>query len=604
MASKHFEKRMRNTILWISVVWLMGVVPVPPAAVPRERVEEKPIDVDVLVYGATPAGILSAFAVRRDGRSVIIVEPSRWVGGILGAGLKPTQDMPNYEAVGGKTRELVLRLGVDPALKGITLEEVIRLMPKMSPRDIRESFLGFLKEHAIRVIFDHRISRTTKKDQRLQEALFDLAPFDAWGRPVAEAQKHESLRIQAKVFIDASYDGELMARSGVSYRVGRESQLDYDEELAGVLPLGGISQPKAPSVEQAETILHGTSNLTPINPFVDPKDRSSGLIPLVEQDHGKRLGAGDHYTQAYNFRFYVTADPTRRAPILPPDHYDPAHYELVGRYVAYLIEQVKDPKELFERLSWIFPGWQNEGEYNYQRRSLITIAPLGISHLYANGDYSTKARIWKEHQDYLRGLYHFLVTDKRVPRAFREQTARLGLDKVHHPDTHGWPHQLYIRVSRRLMGRYTITAHDVYDRLLITDPVGLAQYGVDTYPSRRIWVEKGNTAYVATEGNMFVGGYKGPRNAPYPIPYRAITPQTHECKNLLVPVAFSASHLGYASARMEPTFMIVGESAGIAATQALEERVAVQDIDLGRYLNKLHKVGQRLDWDERTAPSR
>src|SRR5690606_36592351 len=165
----------------------------------------------------------------------------------------------------------------------------------------------------------------------------------------------------------------------------------------------------------------------------------------------------------------------------------------------------------------------------------------GVSHLYAGGDYGTKTRVWKYHQDYLRGLHHFLSTDTRVPAFFRERTASLGLDIKHHPETNGWPHQLYIRVRRRMVGEYTITAHDVYNQTQIMDPIGLAPYGIDTYPSRRIWFERGDTTYVAIEGNMFVGGSKGPTNVPYPTPYRAITPQRHEVSNLLVPVLFSSS---------------------------------------------------------------
>ncbi|WP_234572933.1 FAD-dependent oxidoreductase [Rhodohalobacter sp. 614A] len=542
--------------------------------------DDKPqnYEVDVCIYGATPSGIMAAYAAKKEGLSVVIIEPSRWVGGILGAGLKPVQDMPNYEAVGGKTRELMLELGIQNGAD-MELEEVRRIIrEEMSPREIRSDFLDLLEEYGIRVIYDHRVSHTLKKKTRIVEAVFDLAPFDSNGLPPAEAQTDDHLRVEAEIFIDASYEGELMARSGVSNRVGRESKMDYGEEFAGVRPLG---------------------NLTPISPFVEPGDPQSGLLAMVEDDHGKEQGAGDHYTQAYNYRFYVTSDPDRRVPITPPEDYDPMDYELVGRYVEYIKETAEDREELEQQLSMIFPGWINSGVYNYQRASLITMAPLGISHVYAGGDYGTKARVWKAHQDYLRGLHHFLSTDERVPAFFREQTESLGLDGYHHPDTNGWPHQLYIRVSRRMVGEYTITAHDVYNRTQIEDPIGLAQYGIDTYPSRRIWFTRNDTTYVAIEGNMFVGGSRGPTNVPYPIPYRSITPQRHEVTNLLVPVLFSASHLGYASARMEPTFMIAGESAGVAAAQAMEEGVGVQDIDMERYLNRLRELNQRLEWNQK-----
>ncbi|KAF5055484.1 FAD dependent oxidoreductase [anaerobic digester metagenome] len=535
------------------------------------------IETEVLVYGATPSGIMAAITVKKAGRSVIIVEPSRWVGGILGAGLKPVQDMPNYDAIGGTTRKLMLRLGVRTDEEPITLDKVWQLSLKsMSPKYVREDFLQLLKENDVEVIYNHRISRTVKEKQKIKEAIFDLAPFDELGCPVGEAEIYDHLYIKSKIFIDASYDGELMNRSGVSNRIGRESVLEYNEDLAGVRPLG---------------------NITPISPFVVSNDPESGLLPMVENDHGKQLGAGDQYTQAYNYRFYVTSDPERRVPITPPDNYRAFDYELVGRYVEYIKNTSKDNDEVMQKLGWIFPGWLNAGEYNYQRQSLITMAPLGINHLYAGGDYATKARIWKTYQDYFRGLHHFLSTDERVPKDFRNYTANLGLDKFHHPETNGWPHQLYIRVSRRLIGIYTITEHDVYNRTNVEDPIGLAQYGIDTYPSRRIWFEKNDSVFVAVEGNMFVGGGRGPTNVPYPVPYRAIVPQRYECSNLLVPVLFSSSHLGYASARMEPTFMIVGESAGIAAVHALEENVSVQEINMKRYLDKLKEIGQRLHWE-------
>lgn len=539
--------------------------------------KKKLLVTDVLVYGATPSGILAALAVKNAGYDVVIVEPGRWVGGILGAGLKPVQDMPNYEAVGGTTRKLMLTLGVRANDDSLTLKKVRQLTRKeISPKDIREDFLKLLSENKIDVIYDNRINRTYKKGTKIEEVFFDLAPFDENGCPVGEAKKVDNLSVKSQIYIDASYDGELMARAGVSNQIGRESKLDFNENLAGVRPF---------------------DNITPISPFIEHDNCQSGLLPMVEHDHGKQPGAGDHYTQAYNFRFYVTSDPERRVPILPPDDYKAFDYELVGRYVDYIKKISINQDEEFQRLTRIFPGWLNAGEYNYQRRSLITMAPLGINHLYAAGDYATKARVWKYYQNYFRGLHFFLSTDERVPAYFREQTKSLGLDKYHHPETNGWPHQLYIRVSRRMIGQYTITEHDVYNKTKIEDPVGLAQYGIDTYPSRRIWFNRNDSVFVAVEGNMFVGGAKGPTNVPYPIPYRAIVPQKHECTNLIVPVLFSASHLGYASARMEPTFMVVGESAGIAAIQAIEAKVAVQEINIEMYLKKLKEIGQRLYWE-------
>jgi hypothetical protein len=534
------------------------------------------VDTDVCVYAATPSGILAAVAVRREGRSVVIVEPSHWVGGILGAGLKPMQDCPNYNATGGLTHELLRTLGQPepPATR--------KSLSQLSPKDIREDFATLLEESGVRVIHDHRVASCEKRGTAIAAAVFDRAPFDELGCPVPEPAERGDLRVTARVFIDASYEGDLLAKAGVSFQIGREAADQYNEEHAGVQP----------PMEAA-----------PIDPFVVPGKPQSGLLKWAEKDHGKPVGAGDQYTQAYNYRYYTTSDPEFRLPITPYEGYKARDFELVGRYVAYLVKTIPDKERLHKRLVGIFPGVMNSGEWNYQRSSLFSMSPVGVSHLYAAGDYATRARIWKLHQDYLRGLHAFMSTDSRVPEWYRKEVAALGLDRRPHPETQGWPHQLYVRVARRMRGRYTITANDVYNRTEIDDPVGLAQYGIDTYPARRIWFERDGKTWVGLEGKMFIGGGRGPTNVPYPVPYRALTPKSEECTNLLVSVSFSASHLGYASARMEPVFMICGESAGIAACRALAENTAVQDIDLPAYRSALEKASQKLTWDPETDVS-
>lgn len=546
----------------------LGSLAAPVAA--GETTEPETVETDVCIYAATPSGILAALAVERAGKDVLIVSPNPYAGGILGAGLKPMQDCPNYAATGGMTRDLLKTLGrLDPA----------RERPKTHSEEtaaIRADFQKLIDDAGIPVRFEYRVGSVMKEDGRIRSVTFDYAPFDELACPPAEAERAGALTVRAKVFIDAGYDGELLARAGVSYRVGREPEAAFDEQYAGVQP----------PMEQA-----------PIDPFVTPGDPDSGLLKWVEDDHGKPVGAGDQYTQAYNYRYYTTSDPKHRLPITPPAEYSPQDYELVGRYVAHLSETTQEEEKLRGKLVGIFPGWKNSGEWNYQRSSLFSMAPVGVSYLYADGDYAEKARVWKLHQDYLRGLHRFMSTDPRVPEAYRKEVQALGLDGRAHPETHGWPHELYVRIARRLQGRYTITAHDVYNRTEVDDPIALAQYGIDTYPARRIWGEQDGETWVGIEGKMFLGGNKGPTNVPYPVPYRAITPERAECENLLVPVCFSATHLGYASARMEPVFMMCGESAGIAAVQAIEEGRAVQAIDLPTLLAALQEAGQKLSWD-------
>jgi len=529
------------------------------------------VTADVCVYTATPAGILAAIAVKREGKSVVIIEPGRWVGGMLGAGLKPIQDCPNYIATGGLTHELLPKLGTSlPPL----VETDAR---SLNPTAVRNEFESLLAQHGVAVYYEHRLGRVDKNGPAIRSAFFDRAPFDETGCPIETPEKRDAIQVIADMYIDASYEGDFLPAAGVSYRVGRESEQEFGEEHAGV------QQP-------LETV--------PISPFVTAENPDSGLLKLVESDHGKPIGSADDYTQAYNYRYYTTDNPEYRLPIEAPANYQPQDFELVGRYVEYLFKTTPDENSLRKKLIGIYPGWLNSGEWNYQRSSLFSMSPLGISQIYASGDEKAKARVWKQHQDYLKGLAEFMRTDSRVPSWYREYAASLGLDRRAHPETQGWPHQLYIRVARRLKGQYTITAHDVYNKTTINDSIGLAQYGIDTYPARRIWFEKDDEVLVGIEGKMFLGGNRGPTDTPYPIPYRAITPAEAECTNLLVPVCFSATHLGYASARMEPVFMICGESSGIAACQAITEKSSIQSINMTTYRETLLKAGQKLAWDE------
>jgi len=516
--------------------------------------------VDVCVYGATPSGIVAAVTAMQEGCSVLIVEPSRWVGGILGAGIKPMQDCAEPMAVGGLTATRVFKLGKQPNV-------------------LRQDFADWLAEEKIPVIYEQRVQRVEKTGASITKLILELAPPDKHGIPAPTATQKEASVIEAKVFIDASYEGDVMAAACVKYAVGRESAETYQEALAGVGP---------------------TTNWTPIDPYVVAGDPKSGLLPCVEADHGLPKGAADDYTQAYNFRFYVTRDSQKRLPF-EPANYNAQDFELVGRYVEHLVRTTDDASKLTKRLRDIFPGWLNSGEYNYKRDSLITMAPLGLSRFYQDGTWEARSKVWRQHQDYLSGLHHFLSTDARVPEAFRKETAELGLDQTMHADTEGWPNQLYVRLTRRMKGPYILTLADVWNQTKAEDGVGLALYGVDIYPVRRYVVaNQSGQIGVATEGNMFVGGSQGTGH-PYPIPYRAITPKADECSNLLVPVCFSASYIAYASARMEPIFCVLGESAGVAAAQAIHASTSVQNVDANQLRNHLLKRGQILEWTDELA---
>ena len=542
---------------------LIAVLMVQHLALHSARADEAARKVDVCVYGATPAGVVAAVAARQEGCSVLLVEPGRWVGGVLGAGIKPMQDCPEPRAVGGLTAKEVFAVGNRPDV-------------------IRQAFAVWLEREEIPILFEHRVQRVEKSGGAITKVILEFAPPDKEAIPAPTALKKDAATVEARVFIDASYEGDLMALAGVGYAVGRESAEAFNEKLAGVGP---------------------PTNWTPIDPYTVPGHPASGLLPLVDADHGRPEGAADDYTQAYNYRFYVTSDPATRIPFGKPANYDPNEYELVGRYVEFITRTMAgEGEKLTKRLRDIFPGWMNSGEYNYKRDSLVTIAPLGVSRFYQDGDWATRSRVWRQHRDYLAGLHHFLSTDPRVPEAFRNDTAALGLDKTMHPDTGGWPSQLYVRIARRMKGPYILTLADVWNQTQVEDGVGLALYGVDTYPVRRYAVASKTTGQmgVATEGNMFVGGARGTGH-PYPVPYRAITPKAEECGNLLVPVCFSATYIAYASARMEPVFCLLGESAGVAAAQSIKAGVTVQKLDVAALRTRLLERGQVLEWKDQIS---
>ncbi|NUT18896.1 MAG: FAD-dependent oxidoreductase [Hamadaea sp.] len=505
---------------------------------------------DVCVYGGTPAGCVAAMTAHQEGASVILIEPSRWLGGMLSAGIKPRQDCPVPAAVGGLTRDVILELGEDP-------------------RDILRGFHEWIAGAGLPVIFERRVRSVRRDGNRIVALQLETSQPDRWGVPLPASESVADVVVAASVFIDASYEGDVMALAGVPYRTGRESRDAFGEQVAGVCPV---------------------TNWTPIDPYAVPGDSGSGLLPHLEADHGRPVGAADEYTQAYNFRWYATTDPARRAEFTPPADYDPADYELIRRYVRHQGDDL-------EALRGVFPGWLNSGEYNYQRASLFSNAPLGLSRAYQDGDWDERSRIWRLHIDYLRGLHHFLSTDPAVPTEFRAETAAYGLDASVFPDTYGWPPQLYVRVSRRLHGQYTVTHADVLNHTDPADSVGLALFGVDIYPTRRIPHRHPRTGQlgVATEGDMFIGGHMG-TGTPYPISYRAITPKRSDCGNLLVPVCLSATHVGYAATRMEPVFCVLAESAAVAAVQALAKQIDVQDIDSDALQSRILERRQVITW--------
>jgi hypothetical protein len=504
---------------------------------------------DICVYGGTASGVMAAVTAVKQGCTVVIIEPSRWLGGMTGGGLSHV-DWGREKAVGG-TALSILSKNYDDA-------------------KYREVFLSLVKKYRIRVIYEHRVSSVVKEGANILNMVLDHAPPDARGCPVATATKPNAMTIKAKVFIDCSYEGDLMARAGVSYTWGRESRDEYGESLAGVRPNLAVYD---------------------IDPYVTPGDPKSGLLPFIQDMKPQPEGSADRLTMGYGFRWKFSKDPDR-IPIDPPENYDPKLFELYRRGFKNkagidLGRRMKGKLGFFEEAGGRI---HSIGQGNLAR-ALLAPTNYGSNADYPDGDYVTRARIWKADQEFMRGMTHFLRTDDCVPDKFKQLAAELGFQRGIFDETGGWPHQLYVREARRMRSEYVLTQKDLEGSTNPEDSIGLASYGVDDWPYATYALD-GKVALYGGEFSMLYLDRK--HEGIYKIPYRAITPKQSECTNLLVPVCVSASHIAMTSIRMEPVWMILGESAGVAAAMAVTENTPVQRVPYAGLQVKLLALKQKL----------
>jgi hypothetical protein len=508
---------------------------------------------DVCVYGGTSAGVVAAVQAARMGRSVVLVEPGQHLGGLSSGGLGAT-DIGNKKAIGGIAREFYRRLG-----RHYGKDEAWTFEPHVA----EETFQSLVEESHVLVLLGHRMASIERWGVQIRNLeLEDLkaSGFASWSFKT----------VNARMFIDASYEGDLMAAAGVTYTVGRESNAEYGETLNGIRP---------------ETPYHQFD--VPVDPWIEPGDPSSGLLPFIQDGDGGVPGEGDHRVQAYNFRLCLTRDPANLLPIEPPGDYDPARYELLARYLEALVAAGRAPK-LDDLLSSIrMPG----GKTDTNNKGPFSTDYIGGSWDYPEADPAERVSLRKEHERYTRGFLHFLATSPRVPAQVREEMRSWGLAKDEFVTTGGWPHQLYIREARRMVSDYVTTEKDCRGIVKASDSVGLGAHNMDSHNCQRI-VKDGR---VRNEGDVQV------RVQPYPISYRSIIPRADECVNLLVPVCLSASHIAFGSIRMEPVFMILGQSAATAACLALEGGCDIQDVDRGKLKARLLADGQVLEWTEGPA---
>jgi hypothetical protein len=525
---------------------------------------------DVVVYAGTSGGVIAAVQAARMGKSAVIVEPGRHLGGMTAGGLSWTDvgsGPDRIRAIGGLTREFYRRAGAaygmapgtefdppkstDATRKGVDFAKPASM--SFEPKVAERIFNELVAEAGVAVHFDAPLASVEKQENRVTTLVTE-----------------GGARFRGRMFIDATYEGDLMAAADVSFTLGREANSQYGETVNGVQ--GPASKPAAGKFEVA------------IDPFRIAGDSSSGALPylLLAGDVGE-VGAADRRIQSYNYRVCLTDRPENRLPIEPPADYDSADYELLARWIA---ARERTGERLTLRSFLKYDPLQN-GKYDFNNRWPISTDFIGGADDYPLADRHERGVIARRHEDYLRGLFHFLATDERSPPEVRQEMSRFGLCRDEFVDNGGWPHQLYVREARRMVSDFVMTEHHCTESKEASRSVGLGTYGIDMHCVRRI-VHEGRPV---NEGSKSVSV---PR--PYGIDYGALVPRQAECDNLFVPFALSASHVAFGSIRMEPVFMTLGQSSATAACQAIDADAAVQEVDYRQLRERLIADGQVLEW--------
>jgi len=536
----------------------------------------KTVEVEICIYGGTSGGVIAAVQGAKMGHSVVVVEPGRHLGGMTASGLSWTDvgSSDRMWVIGGLAKEFYIRVGQHYGQSPDTVFEISKSTdasrhgydfakpPSLSfePKVAEKVFNDWLKEWNVPVYRDARLTAVRKKQERIREIVL-----------------HNGLRVRAKVFIDATYEGDLLAMAGVSYTVGRESNQTYGETI------NGVQRP-------ATSIRAGRFDV-PVDPYRIPGDPSSGLLPyLLHEGEIGEVGSADNRVQSYNYRVCLTDVASNKVAILPPNDYDPQKFELLARWIA---ARVAAGKELSLRDFVKYDPLQN-GKYDFNNRWAISTDFIGGAHEYPEADWATRRHIAREHENYLRGFFYFLGNDPRVPAAVREEMNRFGLCRDEFPDNDGWPHQLYVREARRMVSDFVMVEQHCTGERIAPSSIGMGAYGIDMHAVRRIVHER------QPVGEGTIGR---PVPAPYPISYGAIIPRISECENLLVPFALSASHVAFGSIRMEPVFMILSQSAATAASLAIKESVPVQHVRYEKLSRRLLADGQVLSVQQRPSKS-
>jgi hypothetical protein len=519
---------------------IFSLVVLVPAAAFAQR------DYDLVVYGGTAGGVMTAVSAGREGLKVALLEPGRHLGGMATGGLSRT-DFGKKDVIGGYALEFYWRLGQKYDLARYAQSLAWYYEPHVGEQVLTE----MLREARVDVLLDHRLRERSGVTKR--------------GAEIVSLTTEDGSVFRARLFADCSYEGDLMAQAKVSFTWGRESSAQYGESLAGA---------------RERTPFH--QFLTPISAY----DSNHHLLPEISSEPKGATGAADKKVQAYNFRMILSDDPANRVPFPKPSDYDSHRYELLARLLQSKTKELGRAPMLRE-VTLIARIPNHKADFN--NNGPFSTDYIGKSWDYPNASYARRNEIWTDHVNYTKGFFYFLAHDSRVPKALQDEANRWGLAKDEFQDTENWPHQLYIREARRMVSDFVMTQKDVQTELTKPDPIGMGSYNSDSHNVQRIVTAGGN---VENEGDMQVAV------KPYQIPYRVIVPKRAEATNLLVPVCFSASHVAYSSLRMEPQYMIIGEAAGVAAAISVHEKKAVQDIDVQQLTRKLKEQGAVMEYRE------
>jgi len=502
---------------------------------------------DVIVYGGTAGGVMAAVAAKQQGATVVLIEPGRHVGGMVSGGLGKTDMGRQERVIGGLARTFFQRVGrhYDKPIAWL-----------FEPKVAESTFNDLLQEAGVEACFEQPLESIEKNGNSIVRI------------------KTAHREFAARLFIDCSYEGDLMKAAGVSYTVGREGRDKYGESLAGrreILP--GHHQAVAP---------------------VPAYDQNGRLLPyVVRQADLPPVGAADGKFQFYSFRLCLTDDPANRLPIPKPDNYDPARFGLVRNYL-------KAGKDQLELRNFLCLSRLPNRKTDINTCGFVSTAPLGPAWEYPEANAQRRKEIWKEHLDWAHGFIYFLQNDPSVPPNIRQTLAPWGLTKDEFPDTGHWPHQLYIREGRRMLGEYLMTQQDLQQHRRKYDSIGMGGYNIDVREVQ--WVACEISRFPRVQEEVLQEGYLSYPVGPYEIPFRSLLPKQDECDNLLVPICASMSTIAYASFRMEPQYMIAGQSAGTAAALAIQTNSKVHRLDLNRLQQTLRKQGQILSADDIVAP--